>query len=462
MQVKSIDDANKQNKALRETVRQLDLTTAKGKQSLAQYNQMINKNSEFVRQNSDAMTKQKMNIGNYASALNGVKNVALGVAGALGLSVGLAGAVKLLTGIFESTQGTSDAFHRTMSGLREQAGYLQRAFANMDFSNFIKNMQEANREGKRYYDTLDLIGDLQRANQLQQGDIDRQILEQRIIAKNKANEVSVREAAVKEIIRLEELKLSKTQEITKKGVDNELKSAAFQTKYSEKQILDFVKNYGTYTDAITKGQALVAKITKETQSTQVTQYGSQTVVDYKAREQAYKNLNLEQQKQLMYAVLEKKLTDDKREAIVKAASEDQKAVNDMLTGKESLIRLENGLRKELLKGDEEEEKAAIKSQKATEDQKTAVELLTEKISKLRDELANVLLVNGEAPNGLVRELIGSEAELKRVQEQLATITSAFGQMKGKGAQTIATSGTGGGIATTYYCWRYGSIWGSWD
>ncbi len=66
MQVKSIDDANKQNKALRETVRQLDLTTAKGKQSLAQYNQMINKNSEFVRQNSDAMTKQKMNIGNYA------------------------------------------------------------------------------------------------------------------------------------------------------------------------------------------------------------------------------------------------------------------------------------------------------------------------------------------------------------------------------------------------------------
>ncbi len=148
--------------------------------------------------------------------MNGVKNVALGVAGALGLSVGLAGAVKLLTGIFESTQGTSDAFHRTMSGLREQAGYLQRAFANMDFSNFIKNMQEANREGKRYYDTLDLIGDLQRANQLQQGDIDRQILEQRIIAKNKANEVSVREAAVKEIIRLEELKLSKTQEITKK------------------------------------------------------------------------------------------------------------------------------------------------------------------------------------------------------------------------------------------------------
>ncbi len=32
-----------------------------------------------------------------------------------------------------------------------------------------------------------------------------------------------------------------------------------------------------------------------------------------------------------------------------------------------------------------------------------------------------------------------------MQEQLATITSAFGQMKGKGAQTIATSGTGGGL-----------------
>lgn len=441
-EIKTRGDALRQNKAYNLLITEtINLTTKAGQALKDKYNKQIEKNTEFVRQNSDAMTRQKMNIGNYASALNGVKSVALGVAGALGLSVGLAGAVKLLTGIFESTQGASDAFHATMSGLKEQAGYLQRAFANMDFSNFIQNMQEANREGRRYYNTLDLIGDLQRANQLQQGDIDRQILEQRIIAKNKSLEVSVREAAVKEIIRLEELKLSKTQDITKKGIDNELKSAAFQTKYSEKQILDFVKNYETYTDEITKGQALISKITKETQSVQNTQYGSQTVVDYKAREQAYKNLNIEQQKQLMYAILEKRLTDDKREAIVKAASEDQKAVNEMLTGKESLIRIENGLRKELLREDEQEEKSAAKRQKEVEKQKTGIELLTEKISKLRDELANTVLKGGNT-DGIVRQIMGSEAELKRIQEQVEAITGSMQRMASKGFKTVTDPFTG--------------------
>ena len=48
LQVKSIDDANRQNKALRETIRGLDATTAKGKQTIAQYNQIINKNTEPV------------------------------------------------------------------------------------------------------------------------------------------------------------------------------------------------------------------------------------------------------------------------------------------------------------------------------------------------------------------------------------------------------------------------------
>lgn len=71
-EVKSMAQAAEYNKILRAEAKQLDLTLEGNVEKLEQYNARINENTEFIRRNSDAATRQKMNIGNYQSALSGL------------------------------------------------------------------------------------------------------------------------------------------------------------------------------------------------------------------------------------------------------------------------------------------------------------------------------------------------------------------------------------------------------
>jgi len=72
LEVKTIQDAYRQNKAL--TVERNKAITTLGKQSkeVKELNARLTQNTEFVRANGTAMDKQRMNIGNYKSALSGV------------------------------------------------------------------------------------------------------------------------------------------------------------------------------------------------------------------------------------------------------------------------------------------------------------------------------------------------------------------------------------------------------
>ena len=78
----TIQKLDAENKKLRASLRNLDLTTKEGQKTQKEYVAQINKNTEFIRQNSDAAIQQKMNIGNYKSALDllpgSMKNVASG------------------------------------------------------------------------------------------------------------------------------------------------------------------------------------------------------------------------------------------------------------------------------------------------------------------------------------------------------------------------------------------------
>lgn len=78
----TIQKLDAENKKLRASLRNLDLTTKEGQKTQKEYIAQINKNTEFIRQNSDAAIQQKMNIGNYKSALDllpgSMKNVASG------------------------------------------------------------------------------------------------------------------------------------------------------------------------------------------------------------------------------------------------------------------------------------------------------------------------------------------------------------------------------------------------
>ncbi|MDM7913310.1 MAG: hypothetical protein QUS09_09455, partial [Methanotrichaceae archaeon] len=60
------------NKELRTMLQGLNLETEEGKKKQKEYIDEINKNTDFIKKNSDATIQQKMNIGNYKSALEGL------------------------------------------------------------------------------------------------------------------------------------------------------------------------------------------------------------------------------------------------------------------------------------------------------------------------------------------------------------------------------------------------------
>ncbi len=68
-EVKTEEDAIIQNKALRQARRKLDATTQEGKDAVDEFNERINKNSEFLAGNADAATAAKDNVGKYQESI---------------------------------------------------------------------------------------------------------------------------------------------------------------------------------------------------------------------------------------------------------------------------------------------------------------------------------------------------------------------------------------------------------
>lgn len=68
-QVTSIKEATEANKKLRQAVKEITEAEDKDGKIRERLNNIIQKNTEYIRQNSDAYTKQKMNIGNYTQSI---------------------------------------------------------------------------------------------------------------------------------------------------------------------------------------------------------------------------------------------------------------------------------------------------------------------------------------------------------------------------------------------------------
>lgn len=87
--VQSIEDLTKANKALREERSKLNVQTVEGKKRIQEINAQIDYNTNKIKDNVSAIEKQKINIGNYKSALDGV-HPAIGKVGQ-GLEAGTKG-----------------------------------------------------------------------------------------------------------------------------------------------------------------------------------------------------------------------------------------------------------------------------------------------------------------------------------------------------------------------------------
>lgn len=70
--IESIASLTKANKALREERNKLNLQSESGKKRAQEINAILDQNTEKIKSNVSALEKQKINIGNYKSALDGV------------------------------------------------------------------------------------------------------------------------------------------------------------------------------------------------------------------------------------------------------------------------------------------------------------------------------------------------------------------------------------------------------
>lgn len=68
--ITSIENLTKANKALREERKKLNLETEEGRKRAADINKQLDANTEIIKENSSALEKQRLNIGNYTGALD--------------------------------------------------------------------------------------------------------------------------------------------------------------------------------------------------------------------------------------------------------------------------------------------------------------------------------------------------------------------------------------------------------
>lgn len=420
-EVKSINDLKAQTNALIQRRNALDKTTASGKNEYDKLTASINKNNNELKANDSQIGNNQRRVGSYGDALKGVGTKILGFAAGLGVALG---ATELFKSVLGSTDAITDAFAKNMEGGKQSVDYLARAIANMDFSNLIQGMKDAFEEGKRYADVLDEIEDRQRSLGLQKLDIEGQIIDQKIIAKSRKTDIKDKEAAIAEIIRLEQLKLDKTSDIAKQGIENELSNAAQISGIQAEVIEDFVTNYDDYSQRIKDGIELQNKLNSLITTTQSA--SGFIVKDYYKRDEALKNLTETEKESIRFAELSNKIVKDKRDLIAAAIEIDKEATNAQKQSGEELVRLQNRLYSEYIKEEDQVVKLGEKKVKLAEDAEKAaqkelearVNLVTEK-RKLDEGAAELLNdFDNEYFKGLDEQLKYAEETYKKETEIL--------------------------------------------
>lgn len=68
--ITSIENLAKANKALREERKKLDLQSEEGLKRAKEINKQLDENTAIIKENSSALEKQRLNVGNYTGALD--------------------------------------------------------------------------------------------------------------------------------------------------------------------------------------------------------------------------------------------------------------------------------------------------------------------------------------------------------------------------------------------------------
>ena len=289
-EAKSIDDARTAVKQLTIERNKLDISTDAGKAKQKELNASIDQHNNFIKENVDQYQQQKINIGNYTSALSGIKgpigNAIQGLqsmkngfdsasdgldkagvnfksfngilkANVIGLIVT---AISGLIAVFSKFEPLIEKVEFIFSGISQAADVLVsrfidigKAIVNLDFTNFGLNlkgvaseMKNAYNEGYKLAQMFDQIEEAQTDGVISQSKYERAVASLNVELKNKTKTQAELLAISDKIAALDKAEIERKLQIA----DKEVKAFAIRNtaaiknqKINEDMRKEFVNAY---------------------------------------------------------------------------------------------------------------------------------------------------------------------------------------------------------------------------
>lgn len=260
--LKSIDDLTKANKELRKERNAINTQTEEGQRRIQAINKQIDKNTDLIKANVSALEKQKINIGNYRSALEGV-NPAFGrladglekgtsgfkamtlqalrfiatpigaiIAALVAVFTTLKAAISTNNQIFDKFENVTNAVGIVVDIITTRIGKLGEALvalsegrfsdsidiASKAFSGLADEIQNAVRQGQLYLDLSRELEDSQRSLRVETARQENEIKRLVTAAKNRNLTFEQQEALINQALKKEEELVKKRSENARKDL----------------------------------------------------------------------------------------------------------------------------------------------------------------------------------------------------------------------------------------------------
>ena len=351
--VGSINQLNAVNNILEKRLKSVNLETEKGAKQADRLRSAIDKNNAKIKENSSALTAQKMNIGNYGSALDGLKNgysKIIGLLGSFGVALGIASvAQKVFNGFIEAGQVMGDKYAEVKQGMTQATTAFFLSIQEGDWSNLIDNMVKAYDAGVQYAQMLDLLEDKNRALTIATARADEEIVRMKNIARDNSKTLKERSDAIDRIVYLEEQKLKKKKEISQQELDNELQMASTQSKLSKEAITRIIGDIQLQ-EKLGKAREVLNDIMSVSYETiQLRTGGTQRIFNENTYNKLLKEQTSEMQSLIYFETQYGRLNKETRDKIgesIKKNIDVEKEYND---GIGSTVKIQNKLRNEFLR-----------------------------------------------------------------------------------------------------------------
>ena len=463
LEVKTVGEAIRQNKALREERNKSAASTTGQTKEIREYNRRIEENDKLIKQNGTSLEKQRLNIGNYRDALKGLGTTILAT-----FSVG--SILAFGRAAFQAAESQDVANRKLLYALKgnqaafsdmaASAGILQSKYGIPDDK--IMELQVASIEsGKTATETKKLTQAAIELSTVTGMDLDS------AYKALSATYSGVSKGLNK--IDAEFGTLTKSQLKNGDAIDMVLNKYGGIAQEAVTPTKQLSAAWGEFMETLGGGESgpinwAIKKLAELTNGAKsfyewAFKYGGSRKLQQEskqAEDDAAGSLKrwedqLETSMKKVTKAKWKELADAKGAELDNQIKQQQGYVKDLegksqgsqdawLRYNQERIELELMQNKkrvlvDLTEGVKTYNKAEEEGTKKKEKAKTAYELLTQKISDLREQIASALTTTGQVPEGLARQLIGSEAELNIINKQVEDITKSIQMMASKGYAT---------------------------